>query len=83
VEKTIKPEVETSAFVEVFTAVLPFVLLAVLVVLIVFIVYVVKIANRYLANGKIAEQKFKREETDIQEIKKQLDRIEKILNEEK
>ena len=81
--KTIKPEVETSAFVEVFTAVLPFVLLAVLDVLIVFIVYVVKIANRYLANGKIAEQKFKREETDIQEIKKQLDRIEKILNEAK
>ena len=82
-EKTIKPEVETSAFVEVFTAVLPFVLLAAVVVLIVAIVYVVKIVNRYLVNGKIAEQKFKREETDIQEIKNQLDRIEKILNEAK
>ena len=82
-EKTIEPEVETSGFVEVFTAVLPFVLLAAVVVLIVAIVYVVKIANRYLVNGKIAEQKFKREEKDIQEIKNRLDRIERILNEAK
>ena len=80
-QKTLEPEMETSAYIEIFTTVLPFVLLGLLVVIIVVIIYVVKLANRYLANGKLAEQKFKREETDIQEIKNRLDRIEKILNE--
>ena len=46
-EKTvIQPEMETSAFVEVFTNVLPFVLFLILVVLIVAVVYVVKTFNR-------------------------------------
>ena len=57
-EKTIiEPEMKTSSFIGVFTDVLPFVLLALLVLLIVAIVYVVKIANRYLVNSEIAEQK--------------------------
>ena len=72
--------VETSGWVDVITAVLPIVLLVIIGVIIVAIIYIVKIVKRYLANTKIAEKKLKMEETDIQEIKQRLDRIEKILN---
>lgn len=75
--ETVKPEVETSGFVEVFTAVLPFILLAIIGVIIVAIVYIVKLVKRHLANGKITEQKLKMVETDLQEIKQRLDQIEK------
>ncbi|WP_332650414.1 hypothetical protein [Lysinibacillus sp. 54212] len=55
--------------------------MAIISVIIVAFVYIVRIVNRYLANAKIAEQKLKMEETDLQEIKQRLERIEKILSE--
>ena len=75
----IHPEIETSGWVEVITTVLPIVLLTIIGVMIVAIVYIVKIVKCNLANTKIAEEKLKMEETDIQEIKQRLDRIEKNL----
>lgn len=81
--ETIETKGETSLFVEVFTTVLPFILLAILAAIIITIVFIVKIIKRYLANGKIAEQKLKMEQTDIQEIKQRLDRMEKIIREDR
>lgn len=65
-------------FVEIFTIVFPFILLAIMGLAIVISVRLVK---RYLDNGQIAEQKFKMEQTEIQHIKQRLDRIEKLINE--
>ncbi|WP_148630822.1 hypothetical protein [Bacillus sp. E214] len=77
--ETVKPEVETSNFVDIFTNVLPFFLLAVMILIIIAIIYIVKIFKRYLTNSKMVEQKLKLIETDIQETKQRLDRIEKNL----
>jgi hypothetical protein len=75
----VKPEAETSNFVEIFTNVLPFFLLALISVIIIAIVYIVKIIKHYLTNSKTVDQKLKLVETDIQETKQRLDRIEKNL----
>lgn len=50
-----------------------------MILIIISIIYIVKIFKRYLTNSKIVEQKLKLVETDIQETKQRLDRIEKNL----
>ncbi|WP_455675593.1 hypothetical protein [Pradoshia sp.] len=64
-------------YVEIFTAVFPFILLAIMGVA---IVTSVRFVKRYLDNGQIAEKKLKMEQTEIQNIKQRLDRIEKLIN---
>ncbi len=64
-------------YVEIFTAVFPFILLAIMGVA---IVTSVRLVKRHLDNGQIAEQKLKMEQTEIQNIKQRLDRIEKLIN---
>ncbi|WP_455660759.1 hypothetical protein [Pradoshia sp.] len=74
---TINAETETSTFVEVFTAILPLILLAVIGVIIVAIVYIIKIVKHHLPDDKAAEQQLKTVVKDIEAIKQRLDRIEK------
>ena len=74
---TINPERETSGYVEVFTTILPFILLAIIVVIIIAMFYTVMIVKRYLADDKMSEQQRKSIHTDIQEIKERLDRMER------
>ena len=75
--KTVNAEVETSGFVEVITSVLPFILLVIIAIIIFVILYFVKLVKQQLAYGKATDQKLKVLETEIQEIKQQLDHIEK------
>jgi heme/copper-type cytochrome/quinol oxidase subunit 2 len=74
---TIKPEMETSAFIEVFTAILPFILLVIIGVVVIVIVYTIKIVKHNLAGSKVTDQQWDIVKTDIKEIKKRLDRLEK------
>ena len=71
--KTENAEVETSGFVEVITSVLPFILLVIIAIIIFVIVYFVKLVKQH----KTTDQKLKMLETELQEIRQQLDRIQK------
>ena len=71
--KTENAEVETSGFVEVITSVLPFILLVIIAITIFAIVYLVKLVKQHKTTG----QQLRKLETELQEIRQQLDRIEK------
>ena len=75
----IPTEGETSSFVEVFTAILPFILLATLFIIVIAIVGLIKMMKAYLKNSRISEEKLRLEQVEIQNIKERLDRIEKKL----
>ena len=77
---TVTPKAETSLFVDVFTTVVPIIIVTMIILSIVAIIYIFKLANRYIANGKIAEQKLQMEQTEIKDIKERLEQIEKKLN---
>ena len=76
-EVIIPTEGETSSYVEVFTAILPFILLAIVAIIVIAIVVLIKMIKAYLKNSRISEEKLKMEQVEIQNIKERLDRIEK------
>ena len=71
--KTENAEVETSGLVEVITSGLPFILLVIIAIIIFVIVFFVKLIKQH----KTTDQKLKMLETELQEIRQQLDRIPK------
>ena len=77
---TVTPKAETSLFVDVFTTVVPIIIVTMIILSIVAIIYIFKLANRYIANGKIAEQRLQMEQTELKDIKERLEQIEKKLN---
>ena len=77
---TVTPKAETSLFVDVFTTVVPIIIVTMIILSIVAIIYIFKLAKRYIANGKIAEQRLQMEQTELKDIKERLEQIEKKLN---
>lgn len=65
--------------VDIITILIPIYYLVMAVFIILGIVLLIKVIRRYLKNGDLLEQKFKRENEDIKEIKERLNRIEEKL----
>lgn len=65
--------------VDIITILIPIYYLVMAVFIILGIVLLIKVIRRYLKNSELLEQKFKRENEDIKEIKDRLNRIEEKL----
>ena len=65
--------------VDIITILIPIYYLTIFILAIIGIVVLIKVIRRYLKNGKLAEQQFKRENEEIKEIKDRLNKIENLL----
>ncbi|MCO7127395.1 hypothetical protein NIE88_16630 [Sporolactobacillus shoreicorticis] len=68
-------------YVTIVTIIIPFILLVILAGIVAAIVVLLKVIKRYFKNSKLAEERLKLENREIDAIKRRLEKIEGVLEE--